>query len=330
MGLLAGLASGIGAGMEAGGKMLLDEAKQESAFQRNMQMLQQRMGMESQQRRDDAKWKAEFDDKRQADKSARIENRAGLLAGGRAGLLSQGAGLDDAEYRGDEGVGANVQQGQQRPTTRDYLMAQAQETGNFADVYRLERDEDEREYKRGRDEKKDARDDQEFSLRKQQVLSSVENGRLSRRQADVALAALERENDPQAQSLMAEGAQFLAKGDRDAAIKSFTVAAAHYGNKKALEMLAKLGTPEKMNASDAAKVADTFAKLAEVEVDEGERARLLQLAKQVLGSRAAQIQSGSMRKSGDGNVTIGKPATFQGKQGEWHQRNGKTVFVPYK
>lgn len=54
---------------------------------------------------------------------ARVDTDARGFAEKRGGMMAANAGLDDVNYRGDEGVGTNVQKGQSEPTVRDRLMA---------------------------------------------------------------------------------------------------------------------------------------------------------------------------------------------------------------
>lgn len=64
----------------------------------------------------------------------RVETAATGIAEGKTGLIAERAGLNDADYRGDEGVGVPVQKGQAVPTSRDRMQAQ----GKHAELAQLE------------------------------------------------------------------------------------------------------------------------------------------------------------------------------------------------
>jgi hypothetical protein len=63
----------------------------------------------------------------------RIRTEATGMAEKRTGLMASNAGLDDASYRGDEGVGVSVQKGQASPTARDMAFAKGDYSGVMSD-----------------------------------------------------------------------------------------------------------------------------------------------------------------------------------------------------
>lgn len=89
-----------------------------------------------------------------------------------------------------------------------------------------------------------AQSERSYKLQEKQLQVSMANGDISRQEHKLKLDEIEKQNDPAARALLVQGAEQLANGDKAGAIKSFTVAGSHYGNKVALEQLIKLGVTE--------------------------------------------------------------------------------------
>ena len=116
MGLMMGFLGGVGKGVADVSKIYLDKEAEVDKAERIAEATSRlRLGEEQTIR-----------DRNKADavtERARIETDARGFAEKRGGMMAANAGLDDVNYRGDEGVGINVQKGQSEPTVRDRLMA---------------------------------------------------------------------------------------------------------------------------------------------------------------------------------------------------------------
>lgn len=95
----------------------------------------------------------------------RVETAAKGIAEGKTGLIAERAGLNDADYRGDEGVGVPVQKGQAVPTSRDRMQAQ----GKHAELAQLEERDKARARQEKQDAKADAKDSRDYALREEQA-----------------------------------------------------------------------------------------------------------------------------------------------------------------
>jgi len=125
MGLMGGLA-GMGAAIESSAGFALRSAIEEEKALRIAENTSRLRMSEDTQIRERNKADA-------ATERDRIRTEATGMAEKRTGIMASGAGLDDAGYRGDEGIGVNVQKGQATPTTRDFAMAKGDYTGVMAD-----------------------------------------------------------------------------------------------------------------------------------------------------------------------------------------------------
>lgn len=117
-----------------------------------------------------------------AEERGRIQTEAQGIAEKRGGLISSGAGLDDANYRGDEGVGVNVQRGQQTPGTRDFLMAK----GDYASVANLEEKDTDNKRQAERDKMASEHSDRDFKLREKQFAQGSQMAALQVKTAQLA------------------------------------------------------------------------------------------------------------------------------------------------
>lgn len=96
---------------------------------------------------------------------AREDAAAKGIAEQRTGLIAERQGLNDADYRGDENTGVNVQKGQAVPNNRDYLGAQRK----FSELARLDESDQAQARQEARDATADAKDVRDYELRKKQA-----------------------------------------------------------------------------------------------------------------------------------------------------------------
>lgn len=112
----------------------------------------------------------------------RIKSEAGQIAEQRGGLLSSNMGLDDPNNRTDENAGVNVQNGQQTPGARDFLMAK----GDYASVANLEEKDADNRRQDARDKVSDEHGDRDFKLREKQLAQGAQLAALQYKTAQLA------------------------------------------------------------------------------------------------------------------------------------------------
>lgn len=130
MGLSTAMEGGLAAVGEAGAKLgaasYLAQQQAEIEALRDARLQQMKLDLDQTTRDRNV---ADAETERQ-----RVETAATGIAEGKTGLIAERAGLNDADYRGDEGVGVPVQKGQAVPTNRDRMQAQ----GKYAELAQLE------------------------------------------------------------------------------------------------------------------------------------------------------------------------------------------------
>lgn len=117
-----------------------------------------------------------------AEERGRVATEAGRMAEQRGGLISANAGLDDVNYRGDEGVGVNVQKGQQTPGARDFLAAQ----GDYRSVANLEEKDADNKRQDARDKVSAEHSDRDYKLREKQFAQGSQMAALQVKTAQLA------------------------------------------------------------------------------------------------------------------------------------------------
>lgn len=157
MGLLGAIGSGLAEAGGAGAKIGMEQIRAAIEADRDARLNEMRSNADLQTR---ARNKADA-----AEERGRVATEAGKIAEQRGGLISANAGLDDANYRGDEGIGVNVQKGQQTPGARDFLAAQ----GDYRSVANLEEKDADNRRQAERDKTSKEISDRDFGLREKQL-----------------------------------------------------------------------------------------------------------------------------------------------------------------
>jgi hypothetical protein len=170
MGLLGAIGAGLGEGLQAGATMLQDEIKAESAFQRNMQMLTQKMKMESEQRRSDKMWEMGQQDARKAADNTKVDAAmTGLI---NKKFAASDAGIAGAAQPMSQAQLDSIQMAKDADRFDPSMRAQALASSGVLDQkdsVGLLSGVEEKSYKRGRDLEDDARKDQDFALREKEL-----------------------------------------------------------------------------------------------------------------------------------------------------------------